>query len=444
MGETLAQGNPAIALLANSIATWNSVSKTLTEETWTALNLDSGLRTEDQSAKVRALQRSTSPDIQRVEGTLAELQNERAELVKGIPTTPILRELPEDQRRETHILVKGSFLNPGEAVSPDVPDIFHDLPQDRSGGRLTLAKWLVNEENPLTARVVVNRYWSKFFGRGLVETAEDFGTQGDPPSNPELLDWLAVDFMERGWSLKQLCKTIVTSAAYRQSSTYRPEVEEIDPLNRYLARGPRFRLEAEMVRDQALRSSGLLSAKMYGPSVMPPQPEGVWQVVYSGEQWNTSQGEDRYRRGLYTFWRRTSPYPSMVAFDAPSREICTSLRVKTNTPLQALVTLNDPVFVEAAQALARRVVQEGVSIESKAVFAFRSVLVRFPSEKETARLKELFESEFNHFRENPEAAKKLATNPLGPVEDENSIPELAAWTSVGNVLLNLDETVTRL
>jgi len=199
-----------------------------------------------------------------------------------------------------------------------------------------------------------------------------------------------------------------------------------------------------MLRDQALRSPGLLSASLYGPSVMPPQPDGVWQVVYSGEQWETSRGEDRHRRGLYTFWRRTSPYPSMVAFDAPSREICTSLRVRTNTPLQALVTLNDPVYVEAAQALARRTLDRGGSVDSRIEFAFRCVLVRPPSEEEKERLKDLFESELNHYGENPDEAKALATEPLGPVEDENRIPELAAWTAVGNVLLNLDEAVTRL
>ncbi|MCB9783060.1 MAG: DUF1553 domain-containing protein [Candidatus Omnitrophica bacterium] len=419
-------------------------SQTLSEETWAALNLDADLRTAEQKTALRGFHQSVSPEFQRVSGILDDLNNERGELVKQIPTTPVMKELPKDERRETHVQVKGNFLNPGEEVSPGVPDAFNDFPKEANLNRLGLAKWLVSRDNPLTARVAVNRYWSKFFGRGLVETAEDFGTQGELPTNQALLDWLAVDFMENGWSLKQLCKTIVTSAAYRQTSKNRPELEEIDPLNRFLSRGPRFRLEAEMVRDQALRASGLLSSSLYGPSVMPPQPDGVWQVVYSGEQWNTSRGEDRYRRGLYTFWRRTSPYPSMVAFDAPSREICTSLRVRTNTPLQALVTLNDPVYIETAQALARRTAKQGGSVDSKLDFAFRCVLVRPPSEMETERLKALFQNELEHYQANFEEAKTLSTDPLGPVEDENLIPELAAWTTVGNVLLNLDETVTRL
>lgn len=420
------------------------LSQSIAEEAWRALNLVDEVRTQRQRDAVRVLHRSVSPDIQRVETLLSGLQVQREELVKTIPTTPVFRELPNDRRRETHVLLRGNFLDKGDKVGPGVPSAFHSYPEGAPETRLGLAQWLTHRDNPLTARVVVNRYWSKFFGRGLVETPEDFGTQGEPPSNPELLDWLAVELMDQGWSLKSLCRTIVTSSVYRQSSKHRPDLEEIDPNNRFLARGPRFRLDAEVVRDQALRASGLLSAKMHGPSVMPPQPEGVWQVVYSGDQWETSKGEDRYRRGLYTFWRRTSPYPSMVAFDAPSREICTSLRINTNTPLQALVTLNDPVYVEAAQALARRAVGEGETPLDRLTYAFRAVLVRPPTEKEAARLLELFDSEKKRFEEDRESALALATDPLGPLDDPAKAPELAAWTTVANVLFNLDETVSRL
>ena len=260
----------------------------------------------------------------------------------------------------TRILHKGNFLDPGDVVEPGVPQALHPFPAGAPTNRLGLARWLVDPENPLTARVAVNRFWAQIFGVGLVETEEDFGTQGEPPSHPELLDWLAVQYRESGWNTKSLLRLIVTSATYRQSSKVTPELLEKDPRNRLLARAPRVRLEAEMVRDQALALSGLLSRKVGGPSVFPPQPDGLWQAAFNGERtWSTSQGEDRYRRGLYTFWRRTVPYPSMATFDAPSREICAIRRVRTNTPLQSFVTLNDPVYVEAAQALARRIVREG-------------------------------------------------------------------------------------
>lgn len=310
--------------------------------------------------------------------------------------------------------------------------------------RLGLAKWLIDKNNPLTARVMVNRFWEKMFGRGLVHTSEDFGTQGTPPSHPELLDRMAIDFMEQGWSMKQLVKRIAMSATYRQSSRATPELLEKDVDNILLARGPRFRLEAEMVRDQALAASGLLSKKMFGESVMPPQPPGIWQVVYSGDKWETSQGEDRYRRGLYTFWRRTSPYPSMIAFDATSREICTVKRTRTNTPLAALVTLNDPVYIEAAQALARATVTEGgATLEERATYAFRSTLVRPPKPAELQRILSLYHSELTYYRENSEDAKLLATEGLGEAPSELDIHELAAWTVVANVLMNLDEALTK-
>jgi hypothetical protein len=294
-----------------------------------------------------------------------------------IAKIPVLEELPEDKRRTTHTLQRGNFLDPGEELSPCVPSHFHPFAKNEPRNRLGLARWIMADANPLTARVAVNRHWAQLFGKGLVETEEDFGSQGMLPSHPELLDWLAVEFAESGWSLKALCKTIVMSATYRQSSFASESLLEQDPANRLLARGPRFRLAAESIRDNALAVAGLLSDKMYGPSVMPPQPEGIWQTTYNETVWKTSVGEDRYRRGIYAFHKRTSPYPSMLTFDAPTREWCTIRRIPSNTPLQALVTLNDPVYIEAAQAFARRVLTEGGSTDEDRVrFAFRAALAR--------------------------------------------------------------------
>jgi hypothetical protein len=288
--------------------------------------------------------------------------------------------------------------------------------------------------------VAVNRFWAQLFGAGLVETEEDFGIQGELPSHPELLDWLAVEFQQGGWDIKGILKLIVTSETYCQSSRVTPELAAKDPRNRLLARGPRFRLEAEMVRDQALSLAGLLSRKMRGPSVYPPQPEGLWQAAFNGERtWPTSKGEDRYRRGLYTFWRRTIPYPSMTTFDAPSRETCSLRRFRTNTPLQAFVTMNDPVYVEASQALARRIMKEGGAAPAyRAAFALRLCLVRPPSEQQIDAIVKLYESELAYYQADTAAATKLATEPLGALPDGMDAAQAAAWTVVANVLLNLD------
>ena len=356
---------------------------------------------------------------------------------------PVMKELASNKRK-TYFHTGGSFLNPGDEVFPDVPAAFGSLPDDVPRDRLAVAQWLVRKENPLTARVTVNRFWESFFGIGIVETGSDFGSQGLLPSNQALLDWLASEFMEQGWSMKKLCKLIVMSAAYRQSSKISPQALEKDPRNRLISRGPRFRLEAEMIRDQALAAAGLLSRKMYGASVMPRQPDGIWQMVYSGDNWKTSPGEDQYRRGLYTFWRRTSPYPSMVTFDATSREVCALQRVRTNTPLAALVVLNDPVYVEAAQALARRITQEGgASIDDQMRYAFLRVLSRPPKQPELARLVSLYEGELKHYQGNAKEAEKMATSILGAAPAGLDVSQLAAWTVVGNVLLNLDETLTK-
>src|SRR6185437_6112298 len=325
-------------------------------------------------------------------------------------------ELPANQRRKTHLMIKGNFLNSVEKVEPGAPAAFHPLPKSAAVNRLSVAKWLFSANNPLTARVAVNRYWAALFGTGLVETEEDFGTQGEMPSHPELLDWLATEYVRLGWDTKAFLKLLVTSATYRQSSKVTPEALAKDPRNRLLSRGPRFRLEAEMVRDQALALSGLLSRKMHGPSVYPPQPPGLWQAAFNGQRtWATSKGEDRYRRGLYTFWRRTVPYPSMAAFDATSRETCTVRRIRTNTPLQAFVTLNDPVYVECAQALARRIVKDGgATAEARARFGLRLCLCRQPRAEQVQQIMELFQAEREHYRKDMKAALALATDPLGP------------------------------
>jgi hypothetical protein len=335
-------------------------------------------------------------------------------------------------------------LSKGEKVEPGTPAVLHPLPPAAPTNRLGLAKWLVDTNNPLTARVLVNRFWEQYFGRGIVETAEDFGIQGEKPTHPELLDWLACEFMQQGWSMKALHKMIVMSAVYRQTSRAAPELLQRDPNNRLFARGPRTRLEAEMLRDQALAVSGLLSRKIGGPSVFPPQPEGLWQVVYSGDKWQTSKGDDRYRRALYTFWRRTMPHPAMTTFDAPSREFCVVKRTRSNTPLQALVLMNDPAYVECAQALARRVIREaGPSAEDRVVRAFRLCLARQPQKHEVQRLVQLFEQQLSRYKEDVDAAKKMATSELGSAPETMDVHELAAWTVVANVLLNLDEMITK-
>ena len=358
---------------------------------------------------------------------------------------PIMRDFVADKRRVTHLLNKGNYLDPGDEVAAAVPESFNPWPAGAPTNRLGLAKWLMSQENPLTARVMANRFWAQLFGVGLVETEEDFGTQGSLPTHPELLDWLAVELRDGGWDVKKFLKTIVMSATYQQSSRVTPELLAKDPRNRLLSRSPRRRLEAEVIRDQALALSGLLSHKLGGPSVYPPQPDGLWRVAFDGMRaYPTSTGEDRYRRGLYTVWRRTIPYPSMATFDAPSRESCTFRRLPTNTPLQAYVTLNDPVYVEAAQALARRLISEGgATAEDRIRFGLNLVLARPATPSQIAELKKLFESEMAHYRDNEKDAAKLATEPLGPLPNGLNATEAAAWTVVANVLLNLDGVLTK-
>jgi hypothetical protein len=384
-----------------------------------------------------------------VEPELESERNRYAELQKRIQsikpnTVPVMRELEGEKRRKTHVQLRGNFLALAEEVTEAVPAVFHPLPQDLPPNRLALAHWLVDEDNPLTARVIANRFWEQIFGIGIVRTSEDFGSQGELPTHPELLDWLATEFMASGWDVKALLKLLVTSAAYRQSSRVTPQLLERDPDNLLLARGPRFRMTAEEVRDQALFVSGLLSSKMYGPPVRPRQPSLGLTAAFGGSlDWKTSEGEDRYRRALYVEWRRTNPYPSLATFDAPNREVCALRRPRSNTPLQALVTLNDPVYVEAAQGLGRRMAQKEGAAAAKAIFGFRLCLGRPPHERELNRLLEFYDAARSAYTREPEKARKMATDPLGPVPEGCDEIDLAAWAAVGNVLLNLDEFLMR-
>ena len=397
--------------------------------------------TDDSREALPTYWRSHSPEVQAQRNRLAKLKKQ-LDGVKPL-TTPIMRELANDKRRTTHLQYRGSYQDLGPKVTPGVPTAFQ-LPSHNVTDRLTLAQWLVDEQNPLTARVTVNRCWEQIFGTGLVRTSEDFGSQGDLPSHPELLDWLATEFVRSGWDRKALAKLLVTSAAYRQSSRATEALLKIDPDNRLLARGPRFRLPAEVIRDQSLSASGLLSEKMFGPPVRPPQPSlGLKAAFGGGIDWKTSDGEDRYRRAVYTTWRRSNPYPSMVTFGAPNRALCTIRRPRTNTPLQALVTLNDPVYLEAAQALARSMDAQDGELAAKVRYGFRRCLTRPPRDQEIETLVRLYEAAHERFTADSEAARQIATEPLGPADEGANLVALASWTVVGNVLLNLDELLMK-
>jgi mono/diheme cytochrome c family protein len=406
--------------------------------------VDAKKRNPKQNEELSNFFLSTLPDVKDLNGQIAKVKGELA-TVQPVPT-PIMRDLPAASKRVTKIHVRGDWLNLGKEVTPGVPVMFPALPEDMPANRLALAKWLVDPSNPLTSRVAVNRYFEQVFGVGLVQTPEDFGLRSALPTHPELLDWLAVEFQDdMKWDVKKLLTLIVTSATYRQSSKLTPALVERDPDNRLFARGPRFRSSAETIRDQALAVAGLLSAKMYGASVRPPQPKfGLSAAFGPGTDWTDSTGEDKHRRGLYTHWRRTTPYPSMVTFDVPTRTVCTVTRPRTNTPLQALVTLNDPCFVEAAQALARRMLKEGgASVVDKTTYGFRLCLIRPPTEKEAALLVGLHENARKHFAANPKDALKMASDPLGPLPAGVDAADAAAWTVVSNVLLNLDEFLAK-
>jgi mono/diheme cytochrome c family protein len=403
-----------------------------------ALEVPAGARSPEQARLVAAEFRSQVASLAPVRDRIAALEKDLRAL--GIATALVMKEKPTYERPSTPFRERGAFMSPGPRVFAGTPEVLPPMGPDVMPNRLGLARWLVSSDNPLTARVTVNRAWEQFFGRGLVETSEDFGIQGAEPSHRELLDWLATEFVRLGWKQKALHKLIVMSAAYRQDAAATPALIEKDPYNRLLARGPRFRMEAEMVRDVTLSVSGLLSATIGGPSVFPVQPDGIWDNPYSSEKWTVSAGEDRHRRGLYTFIRRTSPYPTFMTFDATSREFCTVRRVRTNTPLQALTGMNDEAFFEAARALASRVVLEGPpSSRGRAAYAFRLVTGRHPSDAEVARIEQSFKRQLTRYRTRPADARRV----LAVDTPSKGEAEQAAWTLVANALLNLDETLTK-
>ena len=410
--------------------------------------LRSLVRTEEEARAIRDRFRSTvSEEGRRLHADLAAKSKARDALLAAIPETMVMDERPE--RRTTHVLVRGNFQVKGDPVEPGVPACLPPLPEgEPPASRLTLAKWLFSDAHPLTARVTVNRLWQLVFGRGLVATPEDFGLRAALPSHPELLDWLAVEFRESGWDVKALLRTLVTSRAYRQSASVSASLLERDPENVLLARGPRVRLDAEMVRDAALAASGLLSpeSSIGGRSVRPYQPAGLWEAVafggeFSSQTYEPDHGEALWRRSMYVYWKRGMPYPTLSTFDAPIRETCTSRRPRTNTPLQALVLLNDPVFAEAARALGARLAREAPDDVSRLVLGFRLVTSRSPEPRELDVLRAALEKQRARFRARPDAARALLGVGEAPVPAEADAPELAAWAAIGNLLLNLDETI---
>ena len=405
---------------------------------------DPAMRTPEEQEALTKFYRRVAPALEPARSALRAAELRKADLVPGIPQSLITTtQAPEPVR----ILPRGNWLDEsGEVVEPAVP---HFLPQIETDGRratrLDLAHWLTSAENPLTARVFVNRQWNLFFGHGLSRTLEDLGSQGEWPTHPELLDWLAVEFVESGWDVKRLVRTLVTSATYRQASRTSAELAARDPDNRLYARQARFRLDAEMVRDNALAISGLLSSRIGGPSVHPYQPTGFWAYLnFPPREWDDSTGEDQYRRAIYTWWQRTFPQPSLAAFDAPSREECVAERTRANVPQQALALLNDPTYVEAARVFAERILREGgSSFEGRLRWAYERALGRTPREEEAHILGALLRADRTRYGADPRAAGRLLHAGLAPAPSDLDAAELAAWTSVARAILNLPELITR-
>jgi hypothetical protein len=428
-----------IGRLRVSAITGNPTAETVPAEIARIVKLAPKDRSKDDSTALDRYRLSQDAKIVELRQRRANIQNKN----KGIreQTTLVMQELTEG--RHTMMFGRGDYKQPGEAVAPGVPAILHPYSPGK-GDRLALAQWLVDRRNPLVARVTVNRWWAEIFGHGIVETVEDFGMKGQPPTHPELLDWLAVEFMDNGWSMKKVLRTIVTSATYRQSSRVTPELLERDDKNQLYARGPRIRMDAEMIRDNVLAVAGLLSKKQFGPPVRPYQPDGLWVKVGGAKaDYDVSPGEDRYRRGIYVVLKRGSPYPSFVNFDASARLACTAKRSRSNTPLQALTLLNDPVYVEAAQALASRVLNERpkADVDERIDYIFRLCESRAPSARERTALRRLYDEQLREAKNTPNSAKALVG--ALPLPSGTAREELAAWYAVATALLNLDETITK-
>ena len=393
-------------------------------------------RTPEQLAQVKRYYLSIAPELKEEHEAIDAL---RASMPQ-YPTTLALTE--REDLRKTYLHHRGQYLSPREQVTPDVPEVLPPIPEGAPHDRLTLARWLVSKANPLTSRVTMNRLWQAYFGRGIVATPGDFGVKGERPTHPKLLDWLAVEFERRGWSMKQMTRLIVTSATYRQSSNVSQELLKKDPANEWLARGPRFRVDAENIRDIALTASGLLNKEIGGPSVFPPIPDGVLNLAYDGKGWTTSEGKERYRRGLYTFWKRTLPYPAATVFDAPKRTTACVRRNRSDTPLQALTMLNDAVFVEAAQAMARRVIKEGPDDTAGRIrYAFLVCLSRPPDKDETQWVEQFYKRQLARFESGKAKPDAVTDENAGAASD--NLCSQAAWTMVCRAILNLDETITK-
>jgi mono/diheme cytochrome c family protein len=429
-----------------SLKNQKDAAKKLPKEVTAALAVDPVKRNDKQKLAIMAyFRQSVSKAAESQRQALTATQKERDALAASIPTTLVSM---SGTPRTMRVLPRGNWLDDtGEIVAPNAPAFLPAIPQNSKGrnSRLDLADWMVAADNPLTSRVFVNRVWKLMFGLGLVRSMEDFGAQGQPPTHPELLDWLAVSFREGGWNVKDLIRQIVTSATYKQASVVSKELRERDPANLLLARQNRYRLDAEIVRDNALAVSGLLSRRMGGPSVKPYQPAGYWSFLnFPKRDWYADKGENQYRRGLYTYWCRTFPHPSLVAFDAPSREECVAERARSNTPLQALVLLNDPTYVEAARAFAVRIVTEGGETdEARIAFAFRAALSRPPRTDEMRLLTDLAGKHRAEYRADKTAAEKVLNAGQAAPPKDKDVAELAAWTSVARVILNLHEMITR-
>ena len=413
-----------------------------------ALSNSGGTRSASQQKALRDYYRRTfSAEYAQLARQAVEWRKQRDAIKAEFPTVMVMGEMAEP--RETFILARGQYDAPTEKVSPATPGALPPMPEDMPRNRLGLAEWLVSGGHPLTARVTVNRFWQQLFGDGLVKTSEDFGVQGAWPTHPELLDWLAVEFVESGWDVRHMLRLMVTSATYRQDSRVSEELLERDPENKLLARGPRFRLDAEVIRDQALAVSGLLTGDVGGPSVSPFQPAGLWREVsygagFTAQTFQQSEGEDNYRRSMYTFWKRQAPPPNMMLFDAPNRETCTVRRERTNTPLQALALMNDPQFVEAARALGERMMREGGETPNQRIaFAFELATSRAPAETEMAVMRQVFDANLREFEADGKAAEALLGVGNFPRDPSLPIPEAAAYTTVANLILNLDETITK-
>ena len=377
-------------------------------------------------------------------GGLKKLTNTLTRKMRGKPKSPAGWAMVMKQRekpRTTRIHKRGNFLDQGDEVSAGTPAVFHPLPKTEKPTRLDFARWLVDPNNPLSARVTVNRIWQRYFGTGLIETENDFGMQGDPPSHPKLIDWIATEFMTRSWSVKAVHKLIVSSATYRQSSAYRPDIAKTDPANRLLARQARLRLEAEIIRDTALATSGLLTRPIGGKGVYPPQPEGVYAFTQVNKKWKADAGPNRYRRGMYAYFWRSQPFPALMTFDFPESNVTCTRRVRSNTPLQALTLANDVSFLETSRAMAKRILAEASpDDEARIRYAFRLCVAREPSSLERRRLESLIWQQREAFRADKPAAAAL----LGTKKDAtDETVELAAWTTFSRVLMNLDEFITR-